>query len=223
MVSEQEKFNALCSHYKDTFDNHKETAKQRDMLFYSLLVVAAVFTLQISSIDTVTSVVDQYVNKNIGISLGINSDFVSTALWLILLGVTTKYFQKVIEIEGQYKYLHAVEDELNKYFGDASEAFTREGKAYSKNFQSFSKWAGLLYTSFFPIILLVVVVARIYTEVWQTQKLTINIIVDGVSCLVISISIILYLIKMHETLIGTLSSSLKRIARRLFHRCDNPS
>jgi hypothetical protein len=48
---EEAKFNNLCSHYKDTSDIQQATIKQRDMLFYRLLVILAVFTLQLSSTD----------------------------------------------------------------------------------------------------------------------------------------------------------------------------
>ncbi|VVM28260.1 hypothetical protein BSPWISOXPB_10821 [uncultured Gammaproteobacteria bacterium] len=58
---EEKKFNNLCSHYKDTFGIHQATIKQRDTLFYRLLVILAVF---ISSTDMVSSIVSDYINKD---------------------------------------------------------------------------------------------------------------------------------------------------------------
>jgi hypothetical protein len=112
---EETKFNNLCSHYKDTFDIHQATIKQRDTLFYSLLVILAVFTLQLSSTDMVSGIVSDYINKATGITLGRSADFISTLLWLLLLGFTTRYYQVVLEIERQYSYLHALEEKLNSY------------------------------------------------------------------------------------------------------------
>lgn len=126
---EEAKFNNLCSHYKDTFDIHRGSIKQRDALFYGLLVILAVFTLQLSSTEVVVSVVNDYVNKTTGIKLGKSADFISTLLWLLLLGFTTRYFQVVLEIERQYGYLHALEERLNGYYSE-SNVFTREGKSY---------------------------------------------------------------------------------------------
>lgn len=60
---EDAKFNNLCSHYKDSFDNHKASIKQRDMLFYLLLVILSIFTLQLSSTESVTNIVNEYVKK----------------------------------------------------------------------------------------------------------------------------------------------------------------
>ncbi|CAC9649860.1 hypothetical protein, partial [uncultured Gammaproteobacteria bacterium] len=40
---EEAKFNNLCSHYKDSFDIHLASIKQRDKLFYWLLIIMAVF------------------------------------------------------------------------------------------------------------------------------------------------------------------------------------
>jgi len=95
-VMEEAKFNNLCSHYKDTFDIHRATIKQRDTLFYGLLVILAVFTLQLSSTEIVANIVNEYVSKSTGIKLGKNAYFISTLLWFLLLGFSTRYFQIVI-------------------------------------------------------------------------------------------------------------------------------
>jgi hypothetical protein len=102
---EEAKFNNLCSHYKDSFDIHLASIKQRDKLFYWLLIIMAVFTLQLSSTDIVVNVVNDYINKAVGIKLGKSSDFIATLLWLLLHGFTTRYYQVVLEIERQYGYL----------------------------------------------------------------------------------------------------------------------
>lgn len=102
------KFNNLCSHYKDTFYIHRASIKQRDILFYGVLIILSIFTLQLSSIEAVANIVNGYVNKSIGIKLGHNVEFISTLLWFLLLGFSTKYYQLVIEIQGQYDYLHVL-------------------------------------------------------------------------------------------------------------------
>lgn len=155
---EEVKFNNLCSHYKDTFDIHQASIKQRDTLFYGLLIILAVFTLQLSSTEVVVSVVNDYVNKTTGIKLGKSADFISTLLWLLLLGFTTRYYQVVLEIERQYGYLHALEEKLNGYYPE-SKAFTREGKSYLSKYPLFSNWIWLLYTVFFPSLIIFCVIS----------------------------------------------------------------
>ena len=154
---EETKLNNLCSHYKDSVDIHRATIKQRDTLFYSLLVILSIFTLQLSSADTVATIVNEYVAKVSGIKIGNNVDFVSTLMWLILLGFSTRYFQVVLLIERQYRYMHTLEDQINDYYPD-SLAFTREGKSYLGKYPLFSKWVWLLYTLFFPFLIILALV-----------------------------------------------------------------
>ena len=49
-------FSNLCSHYKDTYEIHLASVKQRNMLFYALLVILALFLLQVTSTDLVNSI-----------------------------------------------------------------------------------------------------------------------------------------------------------------------
>jgi hypothetical protein len=124
---EEQKFNNLCSHYKDTFDIHRASIKQRDMLFYGLLVILAVFTLQLSSTEIVVGAVNDYLNKATGIKIDNSADFISTLLCLLLLGFTTKYYQVALKIERQYEYLHMLEKNLNSYYPE-TKVFTHEVK-----------------------------------------------------------------------------------------------
>ncbi len=194
---EEAKFNNLCSHHKDSFDIHLSSIKQRDKLFYWLLVIMAVFTLQLSSTDIVIDIVNNYINNTVGIRLGGSADFIATLLWLLLLGFTTKYYQIVLEIERQYGYLHVLEEKLNGYYPE-TKLFTREGKSYLDKYPLFSKWMWLLYTVFFPILIIFSVVIRLSSEVKEIQYIGVNQIIDFVCCFIIIISSILYIHKLHK-------------------------
>lgn len=194
---EEAKFHNLCSHYKDSFDIHLSSIKQRDKLFYWLLVIMAVFTLQLSSTDIVVDIVNNYINNTVGIRLGGSTDFIATLLWLLFLGFTTRYYQIVLEIERQYGYLHALEEKLNGYYPE-TKAFTREGKSYLDKYPLFSKWMWLLYTVFFPILIIFSVVIRLSSEVKEIQYIGVNQIIDFVCCFIIIISSILYIHKLHK-------------------------
>ncbi|MCP4988872.1 MAG: hypothetical protein GY928_23305 [Colwellia sp.] len=201
---EEAKFNNLCSHYKDSFDIHRSTIKQRDTLFYGLLVILSIFTLQLSSADTVATIVNEYVAKVSGVKVGNNIDFISTFMWLMLLGFSTRYFQVVLEIERQYGYLHAIEDQLNTHYPDSS-AFTREGKSYLSKYPLFSNWVWLLYTLFFPFLIVFSVIAKITSEIAAMQSIGFNQIIDFVCYLVIGTSSILYIYRLHESSIENLT------------------
>lgn len=201
---EEAKFNNLCSHYKDTFDIHRASIKQRDTLFYGLLIILAVFTLQLSSTEVVVSVVNDYVNKTTGIKLGKSADFISTLLWLLLLGFTTRYYQVVLGIERQYGYLHALEEKLNGYYPE-SKAFTREGKSYLSKYPLFSNWIWLLYTVFFPSLIIFCVIMRTNSEIEGMQSIEVNQIIDFICYLVIATSSILYIYRLHESSIQNIT------------------
>lgn len=205
---DEAKFNNLCSHYKDTYEVHRSTIKQRDTLFYGLLLILAVFTLQLSSTDTVANIVGGYVNKTTGIKFGKDVDFISTTLWFALLGFSTRYFQVVVEIERQYGYMHALEEELNLHYKN-SVVFTREGKSYLNKYPIFSNWVWLLYTVLFPVLVLVCAYARISNEIGHAENFNINIYIDFVCYLVVGTSTVLYMIRIHESTIANITKCCK--------------
>ena len=195
---EEQKFNNLCSHYKDTFDIHRASIKQRDMLFYGLFVILAVFTLQLSSTEIVVGVVNDYVNKAIGTKIDNSADFVSTLLCLLLLGFTTRYYQVALEIERQYEYLDMLEKNLNSYYPE-TKVFTREGKSYLNQYPLFSSWVWFIYTILFPIFIIFSVIMRCISEIGEMQSTEmVNQIIDSFCYLVIIISSILYILRLHK-------------------------
>lgn len=202
---DEARFNNLCSHYKDTFDIHRASIKQRDTLFYGLLVILAVFTLQISSTEIVVGFVNDYVNKATGVKLGKSTDFISTLLWLLLLGFTTRYYQVVLEIERQYGYLHALEEKLNSYYPE-TKVFTREGKSYLSKYPLFSNWVWLLYTVFFPCLIIFSVIMKVNSDIEEMQSIEVNQIINFVCYLVIATSSILYIYRLHESFIQNITN-----------------
>lgn len=221
VMSEDAKFNNLCAHYKDTLDLHQTTVKSRDRLFYILLPLLALFTLELSDPKTATGLAAQFFKKLTGADLGTNVYFIATLLWFSLLGLSFRYFQTVAEIERQYVYVYGLEKELNAHYG-SSVAFTREGKSYEKNFASsgFHVWAWVLYTILFPLLFLVITTARIVAEakallvgkvdleagstariLWKAMALThehsLNFWLDFTCAAVIAVTTVLYVLLLH--------------------------
>jgi hypothetical protein len=189
-------FNNLCSHYKDTYDIHLASIKQRDTLFYALLVILAFFSLQVTSADLVNGALSSYINKEFGIAVDKSSNLFGTLLWLLLFGASSRYYQIVIQIERQYDYIHHLEELLNsKYAG--SRAFTREGKAYLEKYPLFSNWVWVLYTAAFPLIILLSIALRIQGELAKFDILGLSLAPGFVCYLLVGTSTILYLGKLH--------------------------
>lgn len=194
-LSPESKLNCLCAHYKDTYDVHLGSVKQRDTLFYALLVITAFFSLQITSMDFVNGVITDYLAKETGVVIAKNSSLLSTLLWFLLLGVSTKYFQVTVQIERQYKYLHVLEKKLNRYYPNTP-IFTREGASYLNDYPIFSNWLWFIYTIAFPLLLLLAISIRTNWEISSASDIY-PLIPNFICYLLIGTSTILYLLMLH--------------------------
>ncbi|MFI8708485.1 hypothetical protein ACIGHG_15720 [Bacillus sp. NPDC077411] len=197
MGEEETKFQILHDHYKDTFALQREYLKLRDRLFiYTLLVFAAMFILIIVPVDPSKAVSD-IVKEQLKVKLSINSDAIHTMLWFGLLCLVVRYFQTNIVVERQYDYIHEVEEELNSSYDPEGNMFTREGKSYLNNFQSFSTLAGYLYILVFPMLLIIVTSYKLYTEVMGKASFDVTLILDAVFWVLIFVYTIVYSISLH--------------------------
>ena len=214
-------FNNLCSHYKDSYEIHLASIKQRDTLFYALLVILAFFSLQVTSTDLVNGALSNYISKEFDVTVDKGSNLFGTLLWLLLFGVSSRYYQIVIQIERQYDYIHHIEELLNgKYAG--SRAFTREGKAYLEKYPLFSNWVWFLYTAAFPLIILLSIALRIQGELARFDILGVGLAPGFVCYLLVGTSTILYIGKLHGAFLLKLltipSSRLRKMLRILLRR-----
>jgi hypothetical protein len=168
------------------------------MLFYALLVITAFFSLQITSIEFVNGIITDYLTKEIGITISKDSNLISTLLWFLLFGISTKYFQVTTQIERQYNYLHVLEKELATYYPETG-IFTREGESYLKGYPIFSNWLWFLYTIAFPLLLLLAISIRLKSEIYIGIAINIyHFIPNFICCALIYISTTLYLWKIHR-------------------------
>jgi hypothetical protein len=195
-ILDEAKFNNLCSHYKDTYEIHLSSIKQRDTLFYALLVILALFSLQVTSAELVNSALSGYINKQLDISIDKNSNLLGTLLWLLLFGFSSRYYQTVIQIERQYDYIHHLEELISKKYAN-TRAFTREGKSYLDEYPIFSNWVWFLYTLAFPLIILTCIVIRILGELEIHETLGLFLIPSFISYLLVGTSTVLYIGKLH--------------------------
>jgi hypothetical protein len=194
---EADQFKSLCSHYKDTYEIHRNTITQRDKVFYILLLIVSAFSFQMASSDLITNILQDYLQKLIGIQLDTDVNLASTFLWLSLLAFTTRYFQLVTQIEGQYKYIHSLEDELNASYKD-SLAFTREGKGYKLYNPPFSKWTKFIYRLIVPLFIFLSINFKFLHEVADFKPGALNTYLDSFSYFIIFASIILYTLSLQS-------------------------
>ena len=192
MAQQAAELAGLCSHYKDTYDIHQSTIKQRDTLFYGLLMILSLFSIRSSSTGIVTAFVSAYLGKVASIEVG--DSLAQLLLWFALVGWSIKYFQAVVHIERQYTYLHALENDLNKFYPGTS-AFTREGAAYLQGYPLFLKWMTFVYRVIVPLAIVVVAANEIIGERKVHNQ---NFVVDGICFVIIVLSVALYLLHIHK-------------------------
>lgn len=168
-VSDEKLFESLCSHYKDSYDIHLSTRKEREIIFYALIAITGLFYFQTSDLNVVNTIISDALKETGGITLDKKSGVIPTLIWLILFAVSTKYYQIHTRIEREYAYLHKLEAIINPVYNNSSQnshsaAFTREGKSYLQSYPLISNVVHYFYNLIFPIIIITAVISRIYKE-----------------------------------------------------------
>lgn len=195
--SEDTKLDVLNDHYKETVADFKKTGKARDSNFLYMLILVGVMAFQFVSPAQSQSVLTQITNQKLGVSAGLSINFLGSLIWFALLYVSIRYFQAVINIEKQYNYCHDLEAELSKYY--EGKAFTREGKAYLKNYPIFSDWVHFVYRTIFPLLLTITITIKVLGEWLAKTYAAIPLALDTVIYLALVISIGLYVYSLHKT------------------------
>lgn len=191
---EDVKLQLLHDHYKDTFFYIQKYLKFRDQLFAFILIVITLMLFQIYSPAASGAAVSQFITEKFGLTSPIDITFIGSMLWFTLLIFVVRYFQTVVHVERQYKYIHQIEEQLSAQY--ANKAFTREGKSYLKNYPLFSSWAWILYTIVFPLLLLVLVIVKIAFEI-RARSISLLFGVNVAIFIGIVLSTVFYLILVH--------------------------
>ena len=157
----EKRLEVLASHYNDTFSVHKATHQERNQLFFYLLIWFSLFLLNIKNSSLIQEVIKWLLKSQDASVFDSLIPYSTAVLWVVLVGIAIRYFQLCLLVERQYDYLYLIEEELNSYYQPDSNAFTREGRAYLKDYPLFSNWMCFVYTFLFPILIMVACLFRI--------------------------------------------------------------
>lgn len=194
--SADEKFKALSDHYRDTFSLIHGYLKRRDRYFAASLGVSIVMLFQIAAPESSDRLIAVVIGRQVGVDLN-DRAIVGTIVWLLLLAFAFRYFQLVVLVNRQYKYLQFVEDALSAEYDKV--LFTREGRWYLDRYPAFSNWTHFLYRVAFPGLMLAVATAKVWSDTaqgwpgWGACCLSASLILNVVIYLVVAISILLYM------------------------------
>jgi hypothetical protein len=179
----------LYDHYKDTYENIKSKEKLRSTYF--IINGAIVFLLLLLMIHPYESVsaISNIIEKQTGADISSLFPTVVSALWVIFLYITLRYYQICIAIERQYDYLHKLEESLSNALG---EIFSREGKSYNNNYPVLSGFTYILYTVIFPALYIFLIAIKLVSE--AANILNSNFVFDMIIGFLIILLIVFYFI-----------------------------
>lgn len=194
MIEQSQHLSTIGEHYKFTLSQLQSLIGQRNKFFYFSLTAVLVILAQVFTPNQANTTVLGLLATKLGLTSGINLEFVTSIVWFLLLGFVLRYFQLNINIEREYNYVHLLEADLNKLVGGI--AFTREGAHYAKSETLFSRWLWVLYTIVFPSLLILAVTCRIINEarLYENSPL---LWFDIVICCSIVFTTVLYFCALH--------------------------
>jgi hypothetical protein len=135
------------------------------------------------------------VRKKLDIQSALSISFLGTVIWATLLFFVVRYYQLAVSLERQYRYLHALEDELSPNYSGIP--FTREGKFYLNPYPMFSRWIARFYIYVFPLGLVLAITLKIVSEIRLPHVSAIPLVIDMAAYLLILTVTSLYLLHIH--------------------------
>ncbi len=163
MPTDDKKLELLYGHYNDTYAGIQAYVKSRDRFFIAVLVLLAVMSFQIALPTESGSAISEFVQRKLGVHGTLSVSFLGTVIWTGLLFVAIRYFQTVVYLERQYRYIHTLEAELSLFYSGVP--FTREGTFYESQYPWFSAVVHRLYNWVFPVGLVLAVTLKIVSEI----------------------------------------------------------
>ncbi len=196
VMPEKSRAELLFDHYKDTYHYVYDQLKRRNRFFLALLTLLSLMTLDMYSPELLPQMTNAYLAKTLGTPQNPAPTFdfsvIGSTFWFILLSLTIQYYQRSIQIDRRYNYLQNLERQICKDMGEG--VITREGSAYwsetgvsgpglrGDHRPLFLRSVGPLYVYFFPLVLTILIVAKLVREDLPPLKTTdlFNLTVGGV-------------------------------------------
>ena len=186
------KLNILHDHYKESFLYIRNREKQRDRLFLFIIALIGILFLEIQYAEIFPNIFKSINLESFNLNLSTIPIFVFLSItWTYLFVLILKYCQIAIGIEKQYEYLHILEKKISDIFND-KEIYSREGRAYLKNYPIFSEFAWIFYVLIFPIIAILSTALLLSFEWNMENTVYYHLIYDSLLVLGVALSFILY-------------------------------
>lgn len=181
-----DKLNILYDHYKDTFTIQKENEKSRNKLFLVLCICILILMLMIVYPNNIYENLQEFSSDKLGINIKFELKVLELFNWFIISYLTIRYYQINANIEKNYKYIHNIEDVLEK---KQKLPIYREGKNYLEQYPMFLTFSYIFYKYVFPILFSICVAIKVIFNIINKLSLPFLIISIIVSIFLIIINI----------------------------------
>jgi len=184
-MKDEKRAELLLDHYKNTFQHILYHWRLRNRFFVYVLILIAVIALDTYEPGALSDLVNAYIAKTLQSSgQGVPSlDFavIRSTTWFLLLSLVIQYYQRSISVDRQYRYIANLEEQICQTMG--GNFVTREGKAYFSQTGAFEpgeeggrplflQAVGQLYVYFFPLVLVVLVILKVFKEDVPPSQIT---------------------------------------------------
>lgn len=183
--------NIIYDHYKDTYNIQRENEKTRNRLFVILCFCILLLMLMIVYPDNIYTNIKEIFLEKIGVNIEFELSLLEIFVWFIILYLTVRYYQINANIEKNYKYIHTVENKLEKKY---KLPIYREGRNYLEQYPMFLQFSYVFYKYTFPLLFNLCIFIKVIYNIINKLSLPLFIITTAISiCLfILNVSYIIF-------------------------------
>lgn len=151
----------LYDHYKETCEIVRQEVSRRWNLTLTIVVVMLFLALLIVDESEGASLITGYLKNQFGSDIVIKFQYINTVMLYAYMIVVMTYYQKNIQIERLYAYIHKIEVILSQR---CSIGIVREGEDYLHCYPFMLTLIDRIYKWLFPILISFVAIYKVAVE-----------------------------------------------------------
>ncbi|MEU7822467.1 hypothetical protein [Catellatospora sp. NPDC049133] len=189
--SDDARLEVLHVHYSETFSIIGAQVRTRDRLVLAVLASLALLAIDTWLPQQLGIVVGGVAREKFGVGATFGPGLLTAVLWSLFTVSVIRYFQSCVYLERLYRYVHALESDLSRFFSGVP--FTREGEFYLKKYPWYSTVISTVYSFALPIGVVVAVVLKLLDEFSNVASVPALIVDTSLGSIIVTASI-LYLV-----------------------------
>ena len=148
----------IYDHYKETCEIMRQEIKRRWQLTLTIIISMLFLSLLIVDEEEGMGIIKGYLSNQFGEGVIFKFKYINTTVIYTYLVIVMAYYQKNIQIERLYGYIHKVEAQLDQF------GVTREGEEYLHCYPFMLTLVDRIYKWLFPALIGFVAIFKITVE-----------------------------------------------------------